>query len=621
MGRVRFRAMEAHFIVLNMQHYYAHVGQYQVSAGNGIVWLDWTNFSIIKITKIIPGCSRQNYMGGRRADMRFRNSLTGKFMLGIAAITIVLMMINLFWNIRQYNAQAELEMKEKAAVIAQQLIAIRFFIALKQDEINRSSSGEYEFKHLNPAAVGKGIGEIFNGYSGYQFKQTRPAVRDPYNAPDAFELKAMQQLAADRDFKELWGYDEIDAKPVFRYMVPLYYDESCLSCHGKPAGEKDIAGFTKEGFSSGDFAGGISIVFPMSSFENARKTNIISQTAFILVMVLTNIGLIYLVMEHIVILPIRELTGKVAELGKGDLSAQITEVQTYDEMRRLAEEFNTMANKLNELYTGLEEKVAERTVLLSEANRQLREQGRELQEMNEKLAGADRLKSEFLAVMSHELRTPLTAIIAFAEILLMEGETLSDLQREYLQDIFESGHQLLSQINDILDMSRIEAGMARMNCSRLELKEVLDHLTHGVFPLLTRKRLMLMVEIAVDVPPIIADREKITHIFRNLLGNAVKFTPPEGTIHIQAALAADIPEVIVRVRDTGIGIDQQEQQYIFEKFRQAGSAGAREYPGSGLGLALVRELVEMHGGRIGVESEPGRGSIFTVILPVIAKGC
>ncbi|WP_245867623.1 Sensor histidine kinase RcsC [Sporomusa silvacetica DSM 10669] len=556
--------------------------------------------------------------------MRFKNSLTIKFMIGIAIITIVLMTVNLLWNIRQYNFQAELEMKEKAEVIAQQLIATRSFIARKQDLINANYDGGYDFKHLNPAAVGKGIGEIFNGYSGYKFKQTRPIVRDPYNAPDNFEIEAMKQLAADKNLKELWGYDEIDGNRVFRYLVPLYYDESCLSCHGKPVGLNDISGYAKEGFSSGEFAGSISVVFPMARFEAAQRTNISSQIVFILFMVFVSIGLTYLMMEHIIIMPIRELTGKVAELGRGNLSAQLTEIQTYDEMRSLAEEFNTMASKLNELYNGLEEKVTERTALLSEANQRLLEQGSKLQAMNAKLTETDRLKSEFLAVMSHELRTPLTAIIAFAEILLAEGETLSSLQQEYLQDIFESGHQLLSQINDILNMSKIEAGLAKINCNQIDIKEVLNHLMHSISPLVSKNRLTFIVDISADIPNIVADREKVIHIFRNLISNAIKFTSNGGEITISAALVNDqekVPEVVVKIQDTGIGINQEDQKYIFDKFRQVDSAESREYPGSGLGLALARNLVEMHGGRIWVESEVGRGSTFTFVLPVIAKGC
>lgn len=556
--------------------------------------------------------------------MHFKNSLTVKFMLGIATITIILMSVNLLWNIRQYNSQAESELKEKATVIAQQLIATRSFIALKQDAINADSSGGYEFKHLNPAAVGKGVGDIFNGYSGYKFKQTSMAVREPGNAPDNFEVEAMKQLAAAKSLNEIWGYNEIDGKRVFRYLVPLYYDGSCLPCHGKPAGTIDIAGYAREGFSAGDFAGAISVVIPMSRFEAAERTNITSQIVFILFMVFASIGLTYLMMEHIIIMPIRELTGKVVELGKGDLSAQITDVQTYDEMRCLANEFNTMASKLNQLYNSLEDMVVERTTLLLEANRQLAIQGQELKAMNQRLTKADHLKSEFLAVMSHELRTPLTAIIAFAEILLAEGETLSSLQREYLHDIFESGHQLLDQINDILNMSKIEAGLAKVNCTPVDIKEVVANLMRHILPLANKKGLTLKVESVADIPPIVADREKVTHIFRNLLSNAIKFTPDEGSITVLLMMQenqAETPSIKILVKDTGIGISPGDQEYIFEKFRQVDSAESRAYPGSGLGLALARNLIEMHGGRLWVESELGQGSTFIFTLPVVAKEC
>lgn len=556
--------------------------------------------------------------------MRFRNSLTAKFMVGIALITTTLMTVNLLWNVRQFNLQAETEMKEKAAVIIQQLLATRAFIASKQDVINADSAGHYEFKHLNPAAVGKGVGELFNGYSGYRFKQTRLNVRDPYNAPDIFEMEGMRQLATDGSLKELWGYQDIEGTRVFRYMVPLYYDESCLPCHGKPAGAKDVAGFTKEGFSAGDFAGAISIVFPMTLSEAAQKANVTSQVYFILFMVFAGIALTYLMMEHIVIMPIRELTGKVGELGSGDLTAQITDIQTYDEMRSLADEFNAMASKLRGMYNGLEEKVAERTSLLSEANRRLLEQGRELQVMNAKLTEADRLKSEFLAVMSHELRTPLTAIIAFAEILLAEGESLSAVQREYLSDIFESSHQLLDQINDILDISKIEAGLARLSCSQVDIGELFGTLSRTISPLVAKKGLSFAVECPANLPKIIADRDKLTHILRNLIGNAIKFTPAGGRIDVTVTLAEykdKMPHIAVAVKDTGIGIDPTDQGHIFDKFRQVDSAGSREYAGSGLGLALVRNLVEMHGGRVWVESEAGNGSTFIFVLPVVAKGC
>lgn len=554
--------------------------------------------------------------------MGLKNSLNVRFMVSVAAIIITMMVINLLWNITQTQRQAEEEMREKASVIAQQLIATRSFIAIKQDAINSDSSGKFEFKHLNPAAVGKGIGDIFNQKSGYKFKQTRFQVRHTENAPDNFEIQMMKELASNRGLAEIYGYDTMEGAKVFRYLVPLYYDDSCVPCHGKPYGIKDISGHMKEGHSSGEFAGAISIVFPMTSFEQNMKANIVTQLVFILFIVCVTIGAIHLLMEHIIIMPIKELTSKVIKVGQGELAAQVQDIHTYDEMQSLAVEFNTMAGKLQRLYDGLEEKVEERTRMLYEANLQLAQQGQELMAMNAKLSETDRLKSEFLAVMSHELRTPLTAIIAFAEILLSEAEALTALQREFLGDILDSGHQLLGQINDILDMSKIEAGLARINCQETNLTKIVESVSRTIAPLVARKGLTYSVRIADNVPLIFADSEKITHIMRNLIGNAVKFTPEGKSILVTVnSTEEDSMAVKVSVADTGIGISPEDQFYIFDKFRQVDHAERREHPGSGLGLALARNLVELHGGKIWVESEIGKGSIFTFALPKTAKGC
>lgn len=555
--------------------------------------------------------------------MRLKNSLTTRFMVGIACIMIVVMSISLFWNISQYRRQAEAEMKEKATVIAQQLIATRAFIAEKQDVINRDSAGNFEFKHLNPAAVGRGISHIFTQYSDYKFKQTRLQTRDPGNAPDNFEVEKLKTMAADSSIKELWGYDTIAGTPVFRYMIPLYFDKSCIACHGGPVGEKDIAGFSKEGHSPGEFAGAISIVFPMKIFEANIRENVLTQIIFIIIIIFTSIGGIYLAMEHTVITPIKELTTRISDLGKGQWTARLSPDTAYYEVRQLSLEFNSMADKLQQLYASLEDKVDERTRALFEANLQLTQQGKELWEMNSRLSAADRLKSEFLAVMSHELRTPLTAIIAFTEILLTEGDKFTSLQQEYLEDILESAFTLLAQINDILDMSKIEAGLVQLNCQAVDIRQVINSLKCSLTPLLARKQLQFLVHIEPNIPNIHVDQGKISHCLRNLLGNAIKFTPESGTItlDIQAIGNMDDGSLEIRVTDTGIGINPADQEYIFEKFRQVDSASQREYAGSGLGLAIVKNLVELHGGQVWVKSEIGKGSTFTIVLPINGKGC
>ena len=553
-----------------------------------------------------------------------KNSLSWRFMISMAIIIIVMMGFNLLWNLGMTQHQAESEMREKAAVIAQQFIATRAFIAINQDVINSDSTGKYEFKHLNPAAVGKGIGDLFNKASGYKFKQTRPVVRDPDNSPDNFEFQSMKELAANRKLAEVYGYDVLEGTRMFRYLVPLYYDDSCMPCHGKPAGTRDIAGHLREGHLPGSFAGALSITFPMTAFERNMHNTIVTQLIFIAFIVLVAIGVIYMLMEHIVISPIQELTAKAIQIGHGELSAQMSEIRTFDEMQQLAAEFNTMADKLRQLYDGLEEKVSERTFLLYQANLQLAEQSKELMHMNAKLSENDRLKSEFLAVMSHELRTPLTAIIAFAEILLAEGETFSPLQREFLTDIWDSGHQLLSQINDILDTSKIESGLARLSCHDTDIQQIVSEVSRMVAPIVAQKRIQYKTYIDADVPHIMADAEKIRHILRNLVGNAVKFTPEGQSITITVAVVTHPAEecaVKIEVADTGIGISSEDIPFIFEKLHRIDRVDGREYPGSGLGLALARNLVELHGGTIDVASQIGKGSVFSFTIPIQPREC
>ena len=233
--------------------------------------------------------------------MRYRGNLSLKIIVGVTAVILLIMTVNLLWSIHLFWKQGEAELKEKAQVICQQLLATRSFIASKQEDINRDAEGNYHFKHLNPAAVGKGISDKFNRFSGYSFKQTRFMVRDKENAPDTFEIEKMKELMADPELTEIWGYDELGGVRVFRYMTPLYYDGSCMPCHGEPAGEIDVSGYPREGYAPGDFAGAISVVFPMTAFETHQYENIFSQVICILLLVLATVGMIYSLMKHIVI--------------------------------------------------------------------------------------------------------------------------------------------------------------------------------------------------------------------------------------------------------------------------------------------------------------------------------
>jgi signal transduction histidine kinase len=227
---------------------------------------------------------------------------------------------------------------------------------------------------------------------------------------------------------------------------------------------------------------------------------------------------------------------------------------------------------------------------------------------------ANRHKSEFLANMSHELRTPLNAVIGFSEVLLerMFGE-LNDKQAEYLQDILSSGRHLLSLINDILDLSKIEAGRMELELGRFDVPLALDNALTLVRERAGRNGIALELVIDPGVGALVADERKVKQVLVNLLSNAVKFTREGGTVSVRAARLDGGVEIAVS--DTGIGIAPEDQGLIFEEFRQVGTDYARKREGTGLGLALSRRLVELHGGKIRVESELGRGSTFTFNIP------
>jgi len=238
----------------------------------------------------------------------------------------------------------------------------------------------------------------------------------------------------------------------------------------------------------------------------------------------------------------------------------------------------------------------------------------EIADKSRQLEAASRHKSEFLANMSHELRTPLNAVIGFSEVLLqrMFGE-LNAKQDEYLNDIYASGQHLLSLINDILDLSKIEAGRMELAPSPFHLPSALENAVTLVKERAARHGITLQVDLDPRLSEIMGDERKVKQVLLNLLSNAVKFTPEGGRITLKAGQRDGGVEI--SVTDTGIGIAPEDQAAIFEEFRQVGS-DERRREGTGLGLTLAKKFVELHGGRIWVTSEPGRGSTFTFTLPV-----
>jgi signal transduction histidine kinase len=278
--------------------------------------------------------------------------------------------------------------------------------------------------------------------------------------------------------------------------------------------------------------------------------------------------------------PIRRTESRLAEIAAGDFSGRV-DVPNRDELGSLAANVNRMNDELHRLYGELET--------------------------------ASRHKSEFLANMSHELRTPLNAILGFSQVLQQKlfGE-LNAKQEEYLEDILSSGNHLLSLINDVLDLSKVEAGQIALELAPFSLREAVERGVVMVRERASNNGIHLASEIDPEVRLVSGDERRIRQVLFNLLSNAVKFTPEGGRIDVNAARVGD--EVQVAVADTGPGIAPEDVERIFEEFQQT-DVGAKQHEGTGLGLALSKRLVELHGGRIWVESELGVGSRFVFALP------
>jgi signal transduction histidine kinase len=301
--------------------------------------------------------------------------------------------------------------------------------------------------------------------------------------------------------------------------------------------------------------------------------------------------------------PLELLRKGTERIGGGDLDFRLN-IKTSDEIEVLADEFNKMTERLSEAYTGLEHKVAERTVALTIAN--------------EKLEEANKHKSKFLANVNHELRTPVSAIIGYGRLILRETEgKIPPLQKENLQDLLNNAERLLVQIDSLLDFAKIEAGKIEVHVEPVTIQEVVYGAISTIEPTLDKNVVRLICDIPSDIATVYTDRDKLRQIILNLVGNAAKFTD-RGEIKISAC--QENGDFKIAVADTGIGIDQVDINRIFEEFDRGRLSSDGAYRGTGLGLAIVKGLVEVLGGRVIAESEVGKGSTFTVTLPVKPLG-
>jgi signal transduction histidine kinase len=333
------------------------------------------------------------------------------------------------------------------------------------------------------------------------------------------------------------------------------------------------------------------------------------RTALLLLVSLGIAVLVSLVLARKMVIPIQALQAGVARVASGHLDIVIPPAAP-DELGLLAAAFNQMAASLKENQAALAQYTAD-------LEAQVAVRTRELQESNVRLKDLDRLKSEFVSHVSHELRTPLTSVKGYVDYLLegIAGE-LSPLQRDFLTRLKGNADRLLRLITDLLDLARIEAGQMVFYRERLCVREIAAEVLEMLRPLAVEKDIELSIEESTTGDMVLADRDRLHQVLLNLTHNAIKFTPPGGTVRVRVE-ERPAREVAITVEDTGVGIAAEDAERIFTMFHQAYSTSTSP-GGSGLGLTITKKLVELQGGRMWVQSHPGQGSVFGFALPAAA---
>ena len=542
-------------------------------------------------------------------------TLKTKFVVLISALIAASLLANLAWTSVNKRAQMENELREKGEVLAQQMDAMWEFMASNQDrleQISYTEDGIYQGLHC--AIVGRSIGLLFTSQSEYETRFVNFDPRNAADAPDEFEAAALNAFK-EEGLAEYYEVTEYEGEEVFRYLAPMTIEENCLDCHGEPKGEIDVTGFPKEGWSIGDNGGAISIIMPLDVYRENEQSAIVQDVIFFGGMLAFCLVVVYVALGYLVTRPLNKIQAGVEQIQTGNLDVELAYTESSREMNTLTADFNQMAEELSAIYGNLETQVEDRTAQLARANDVLERQRAQLEDANDRLRDENRYKSDFLAIMSHELRTPLTSIIAFAEMLNKESDPKNEKEAETRREIEANSRALLFMINDILEMSRLDAGRIEMNVETVDLGDIAGLVQSVVQPLAKQNGIEFTCEIDADVPLVEADFEKLRHVLENLAGNAVKFTPEGGSVRLAISYHPECGEVWLRVADTGIGIAKKDQQRVFERFVQADSSASRKYSGTGLGLALAKEYTEMHNGSISVESVLGKGSVFTVRIP------
>ncbi len=527
-------------------------------------------------------------------------SLQIKFFLGMVFIIVPVLSIIFTWIGIHNESMAKEHIADRARILSNQIILTRNWISDCGGVMVRlDSKGAREtftinhnliktpmgtFQKFTPSMVTKKLSKYSLRQHLYHFSLASFNPINPENKPGSFEKAALNSFIRNHKL-EFYRFDNDKAKPVFRYSVPLFIDNTCIKCH------------RRQGFSKGDIAGCLSIVLPVENMKKAIKKDHFklagAGVGFIALTILT----LFVLLRKVVIGPLKELKTMAAEISKGNFEAKVN-INTKDEFEHLGETFNKMTRELAINRDIMEEKIANAT--------------KELYEANENMRALDKIKNEFFADMSHELRSPLTAIRGGVDYL---KRTLHiDDNISYLKIIDKNLDRLIHLVSDLFDLTKIEADKVEWEFE----KENMTKLVQEVAEILSLNAEEKNIDIkSISDGEIYAeiDLERMEQVLVNLVENAIKFSGEGSCINIR--LHSDNGYAKVSVEDRGIGIAPKDLEVIFKKFHSLPSSEKKAKPkGTGLGLTICKKIIEAHRGRIWAEARKGGGSRLSFVIPV-----
>ncbi|MFN4263436.1 MAG: response regulator [Thioalkalivibrionaceae bacterium] len=530
------------------------------------------------------------------------------------------------------KTKAELEIEDRAEILMATANAVRRYTTehiapLLADEVYAS---EVFISETVPAFSAHRVFSFFSEtseYGSFSYKEATLNPTNPNDQADEFETLVVERFRADPDLPLQTGYRQRGDETLFYSARPLKVgSESCLVCHSTPdrAPAAQLARFGDEGgfgWSLGEIVAAQMVYVPADEVLQAGRNSLFLAMAVFFGVFFVGTALLNAQIQRSIVAPIRHVTAIAHTLRGGTPSPETLAAFKKPEYRSMRERRDE-AGEWFRAFEAMAEEVARReqhlTATVEARTEALREALNRAERAQQQAVEANRTKSQFVANMSHELRTPLNAIIGYSEIL--KEETADDGNLQYHEDldrIHQGGRHLLSLVNDILDISRIEAGRVELYLETFDLRAEIDQIVATVQPLVAKNDNRLTVEQRVadssaGVGTVHADQTKLRQIVLNLLSNAAKFTDHD---EIRLIVEGDDAWVRITVQDSGIGMTEEQIGRLFQAFSQADASTTRRYGGTGLGLAISRHFARMMGGDIAVSSVPGEGSRFTLEMP------